>query len=555
MKYSLNRIMAFLICITLIFSFTACNKNPNSKEGSESIVSTVNSEINIPVENIESVPDDTQDPQNTENGKVTGEKVTAENLTVKKGLANGIDVSKWQGKIDWNKVKKSGIDFAIIRIGYRGENGKLYKDENADYNIQQAVKANVLVGVYFFSTAVTTMEAKAEADFTINAIKGYNISYPVVYDCEGYENSDSRMKNLNAAQRTDNAFSFMDTVKKAGYEAMFYGAKSELENGNWETQRIEDNYKIWIARYTNPSYPQTPTPDYSGKYDMWQYTNMGKVNGISGNTDMVVSYFTRKLQKPVDSSVKPQNATAPKEKEDSIYTAKNDTVTAKDTVNLRLGAGTNFDIAGTLKNGEKLTRTAIGSNGWSKLSYKGKTVYAITSYLTTDLSYSPPEKNEDILEGNVFTAVKDSVTAKNEVNLREVPSTDGKIVGTLKRGTYLQRVATGHRGWSRLIYNGKTVYAVTSYLTTEKLSAVENEENNSSNNNSKDQEYQNVSQQVTAKSETNLRNLPTTNGSQVIYTLKNGEYIERVGIGTNGWSKLIYNGQTVYAITSYLIEK
>ncbi|MBR4072311.1 MAG: hypothetical protein IKK24_00070 [Clostridia bacterium] len=553
MRINLKKLIAVLLLVSIFLNFCACKDSENQSSEDENSTPVTDIVSNISSEQVSSSPDDTQDPENTENGALTGEKVEAEQLAHKEGLANGIDVSKWQGKIDWGKVKKSGIDFAIVRIGYRGENGKLFKDENADYNIQQAIKAGVLVGVYFFSTAITASEAIAEANFTVSAIKGYSISYPVVYDCEGYENADSRMKNLIAKQRTDNALAFLSTVTNAGYEAMFYGAKSELENGNWETARIEAGYKIWLARYTNPPYPQKKSPDYSGKYDMWQYTNRGTVNGISGNTDMIVSYFTRKLKKPLDSSVKPQNATAPKDKEDLIYTDAGDTVTAKDVVNLRYGAGTNFDIAGTLKNGEKLTRTGIGSNGWSRLSYKGKTVYAITSYLTTDLAYTPPKENEDVLEGNVFTAVKDKVTAKNEVNLRSLPTTNGEIVGSLKRGTYLERTATSHRGWSRLIYNGKTVYAVTNCLTTDKLSPVESETDSSKTDN--EPTYDTVSQQVTAKQETNLRNAPTTDGSQIIYTLKNGEYVERIGIGSNGWSKLMYNGQIVYAITSYLEEK
>jgi len=137
-----------------------------------------------------------EDPQPVVKEENSGTKVEATQLDKKSGKANGIDVSKWQGKIDWKRVKASGIEFAIIRIGYRAENGKIYKDECADYNIQQAVKNNILVGVYFFSTAVNKKEAKAEAEWTANTIKSYPVSYPVVYDCEGYENTDSSIHSL-----------------------------------------------------------------------------------------------------------------------------------------------------------------------------------------------------------------------------------------------------------------------------------------------------------------------------------------------------------------------
>ncbi len=111
------------------------------------------------------------DPENTDYLGEDGISVSATNLTSISGRSNGIDVSKWQGKIDWSKVKNE-VDFAFIRIGYRGENGVIYKDDNADYNIQQAQKAGVLVGVYFFSTAVSETEAIEEAKWTLKAIGG-----------------------------------------------------------------------------------------------------------------------------------------------------------------------------------------------------------------------------------------------------------------------------------------------------------------------------------------------------------------------------------------------
>ena len=147
-----------------------------------------------------------------------------------------------------------------------------------------------------------------------------------------------------------------------------------------------------------------------------------------------------------------------------IYTDVDENVTAKDEVNLRAGAGSNFDVVALLKNGTVVKRTGIGKNGWSRITYEGKTVYAITSYLTTDLNIKP-EPKPDIVDGNTFTAQNDSVTAKQEVNLRLSPTTSGEIAGVLKNGTVLQRTAISNKGWSRLEYNGKIVYAVSSYLT------------------------------------------------------------------------------------------
>ncbi len=459
----------------------------------------------------------------------------------------GIDVSKWQGKIDWKKVKSAGIDFAIIRIGYRGENGKILKDDNADYNIQQADKAGLLVGVYFFSTATNTAEALEEAKWTASMIEGYPISYPVVYDCEGFEASDSRMYNLTAAQRTQNAVTFLKHIKSLGYEAMFYGAKTDFQ-GKWDMATLENDYKIWVAYYPSVTYPEIKNPDYSGKYDMWQYTNKGKVSGVKGNTDMIVSYFVSSKAAPkVNKTV--ETAKTPVEK-DEVYTAVNDTVTAKNEVNLREGAGTNHNIVGTLKNGQTLSRTATGINGWSKLIYNGKTVYAITSYLTTDLT-TKPQVSEQVTD-SMYSTVNEQVTAKSETNLRTAATTNGsQVVYTLKNGETVTRTGIGSNGWSRLLYNGQTVYAVSSYLTTDlSFNPTASEQTPSQNN---EMQFTDTNEQVTAKSETNLRTKPTTEGdSQVVYTLKNGEYVTRTGTSTSGWSRLLYNGQTVYAVSSYL---
>ena len=409
-----------------------------------------------------------QDPENVETEEEDGTNVDAQDLLEERGRSNGIDVSKWQGKIDWQKVKNSGIEFAFIRIGYRGENGIVYKDDNADYNIQQAHKAGVLVGVYFFSTAVSDAEAKEEAEWTLQAIEGYPISYPVVYDCEGYKNSMSRMFELSATERTTHAITFLETVKEAGYDAMFYGACSEIEDdAYWDIQKIEKKYKIWVAQYSAVTYPQKEESDYQGKASAWQYTNKGRVDGISGNVDMVVCYFTKKEATAKNTSVTPPVAKAPLTDEEKLYTVVNEQVTAKELTNLRAAATTKSDIVVALKNGEVVTRIGVGKNGWSKLQYNGQTVYAITSYLTTELSaketIQTPTDQKDIVAGHEFTLKSDKVTAKEYVNLRVLPTTDSESVGQLKSGEFLERTAVSNKGWSRLIYNGQQVYAVTSY--------------------------------------------------------------------------------------------
>lgn len=487
------------------------------------------------------VGDATVDPENideTEEGKT----LDANKLNVNQGKSNGIDVSKWQGKINWNQVKNNEIDFAFIRIGYRGENGVIYKDDNADYNIQQASKAGILVGVYFYSTAQNEKEAIEEAKWTLQCIERYSISYPVVYDCEGYKHSSSRTYKLSTKERTDNAVAFLDTISKAGYEPMFYSSLNDISS-HWDISQIKGKYKIWIAQYSSTIYPEKQKPDYDGECHAWQYTNKGKVSGIEGNVDMVVCYFENKKSNPKNADAALPKATTPLTEEEKMYTSVNEKVTAKDEANLRTLATTKSNILANQKNGETVTRIGVGTNGWSKLRYKDKTVYAITSYLTKDLSV---KEKEDIVSGQKFESKSDKVTAKDEVNLRSLPVTTGEIVGKLTSGTFLERTAIGQNGWSRLTYNGKTVYAITSYLSDK---VIEKEQPTTP---APSDGYTAVDEKVTAKTETNLRDKPSVDGSQVIYTLKNGEYVKRTGINNNGWSKLEYNGQTVYAISSYL---
>ncbi len=246
---------------------------------------------------------------------------------------------------------------------------------------------------------------------------------------------------------------------------------------------------------------------------------------------------------PSDVSSEPITSSKPA---DTMYQEANDSVTAKEEVNLRTGAGTKYDIVATLKSGTFLTRTGIGKNGWSRLDYNGQTVYAVTSYLSNTVIEKP---KEDIINGMKFTPQSDRITAKDEVNLRAEPSSKSASVGLLKAGEFLDRTAVSDKGWSRLTYNGQSVYAVTN-LITNKIS--ENNQGQQGPVTEHGMEFSQASGNVTAKQEVNLRDKPTSENSNIVYTLKNGEYVQRVGQSKEGWSRLIYNGQVVYAISSLL---
>lgn len=196
----------------------------------------------------------------------------------------GIDVSKYQGNIDWDKVYSSGISYAMLRIGYRGyENGKIIIDEKFSQNIKQATAAKVKVGVYFFSQAINTEEAIEEANFVLENIDGYNLSFPIVFDLEEISSSDHRTVNLTKQERTEIATAFCEKIKNAGYTPMIYGNSSWLTNYYDLTEIIK--YDIWLAQYSNK-------PTFPYDFQMWQYTNAGYVEGINHIVDINLCFTT-----------------------------------------------------------------------------------------------------------------------------------------------------------------------------------------------------------------------------------------------------------------------
>ena len=192
----------------------------------------------------------------------------------------GIDVSKYQGNIDWGAVAASGINFAIIRVGYRGSSsGALIQDPNFKKNISGATKAGIKVGLYFFTQAVNEAEAVEEASMAMSLASGYKVTYPIFIDTESASNG--RANGLSKSARTAVVKAFCQTVRNGGYKAGVYASKS------WYANQLNasalNGYCIWVAQYNSSC-------TYSGKYDMWQYSSKGSVSGIKGNVDMNISY-------------------------------------------------------------------------------------------------------------------------------------------------------------------------------------------------------------------------------------------------------------------------
>lgn len=199
--------------------------------------------------------------------------------------ALGIDVSVYQGEIDWQQVAAAGIDFAIIRVGYRGygSEGKMMPDKYYTQNIQGALNAGLDVGVYYFSQAITVEEARQEAAYVIEQVKDYPLTYPVVFDWERQNYAGSRTQtvpSVNTMCQMANAF--CADITAAGYQAMVYFNPSEGYKQYDLSQLM--NYPFWLAQYNN-------LPTFYYDFDMWQYTSSGRVPGISGNVDMNLRFF------------------------------------------------------------------------------------------------------------------------------------------------------------------------------------------------------------------------------------------------------------------------
>ena len=195
------------------------------------------------------------------------------------GNVMGIDISKHNGTVDWNAVKNAGVEFVILRCGYRGSaSGVLVEDEKFRTNIKGATAAGLKVGIYFFSQAVNEMEAVEEASLTLSLIKGHKISYPVYIDVEA---ANGRADGLSAAERTKVVRAFCETVRDSGYTAGVYS------NKNWFAEKMDTgafgNYRIWLAQYTE-------SPTYTGRYEMWQYSSRGTIPGIKGDVDLNICY-------------------------------------------------------------------------------------------------------------------------------------------------------------------------------------------------------------------------------------------------------------------------
>lgn len=258
------------------------NYTLKDSSGNEISKKTKVSIIERPVDTGEEPEEEPEENEEEEEEKNTFEK-HMENYKNENTMV-GIDVSKWQGEIDFEKIKEAGAEFVIMRMGVmKDKNSELVKDNTFDANYKNAKKAGLKVGIYIYSEANNVDTAISNAKFIIDNLNGDKLDFPVVFDWESWTYFNSMEMNLHMLNKMYDAFS--DTMKKAGYETMLYGSEYYLNNV-WMDLK---DYKIWVAKYSTTE----PKIESENEVLLWQNANTGKIDGIDGEVDLDI-YYTGK---------------------------------------------------------------------------------------------------------------------------------------------------------------------------------------------------------------------------------------------------------------------
>lgn len=215
----------------------------------------------------------------------------------RKASSYGIDVSKYQGSIDWQKVASQGVSFAMIRMGVRGYNsGSVVLDEKFTENMVGAIANGIDVGIYFYSQATTEAEAIEEANYAVAAVQGYAVTYPIVFYTESITTDVARTDNLDPSTLTTIANAFCQNVENYGYKSMIAGNKSQLAT-KLNLSDLSNRSFYLIDPVATDSKNETLTmSDYPYQYNMWQYSSLGKIDGINGDVNLDISFVDYKYR-------------------------------------------------------------------------------------------------------------------------------------------------------------------------------------------------------------------------------------------------------------------
>lgn len=328
----------------------------------------------------------------------------------------GIDVSKHQGRIDWDQVKNSGqVEFAIIRSSYGWENYPNQVDSEFVNNVRGCIAREIPFGIYHYSYATNVDEARQEADYCLRALEGYQPTYPVFFDVE-----DRIQTDLGQSMVTQMALAFCRKIEAAGHLAGVYTYKNFfLQNIDYDQVK---EYEIWIAQFANEN-------TFPYHYDMWQYSSNGTIPGINGRVDLDYSYKDYTSLTPDEPTPTP------------TPTPSNETKTTAN-VNFRTAAQTEARIIAVIPQGTTVKWLADDKWGWSKIEYRGTTGWVSNLYLSKqDLSSYPT-----------------GTCLGTDVNMRTGPGVFHRRITRLQPGNTFTIVCILPNRWMQVIFNGTTGY-------------------------------------------------------------------------------------------------
>ena len=421
-----------------------------------------------------------------------------------KPIEKGIDVSKWNGDIDWKSVKDAGADYVIIRAGF----GSSTVDEKFYQNIKGARDAGLKIGIYWFSYATSVEKAKAEAQKCIEVISEFkeNITYPVFFDYEYASRDYAEKQGVTVTKElaTEMANTFINTIKSAGYPTGLYTNK-DFGNKYFSEDIINSN-NLWVAQYANKN-------TYGRAYDMWQYTEKGKIAGVSGDVDLNYTCLI-----PEGVNINNDDITDGNENNDNV----NDDTTSGNENN----DNANDDTTGGNENNDNVNDDTTGENE--------------NNDNVNDDTTSGNENNDNVnddtnTENNPSTVIEKGVTTEN-LNLRVEASTSSKIITTIPKGKTIEIVEKLNSGWYKVNYNGKTGYVSSSYVSI---------------NGSTENKPSIVTEKGVTTANLNLR-VKASTSSKIITTIPKGKTIEIVEKLNSGWYKVNYNGKTGYVSSKYV---
>ncbi|MBN9648050.1 SH3 domain-containing protein [Terrisporobacter glycolicus] len=420
-------------------------------------------------------------------------------------IEKGIDVSKWNGNINWRSVKNSGVDYVIIRAGY----GTSTIDPKFKTYIEGAKSVGLKIGVYWFSYATTPNNAAMEAQACLNALSPYksSVTYPVFFD---FEYDSVRYANNNGVKVTRDlatrmATSFLNKVESKGYTSGIYTNKDF--SSTYFTSDLINSNNMWVAQYSS-------TNTFGKPYSMWQYSEKGSVPGISGYVDM--NYTCLKTFGGSSGSEEPSTPSG----NQGVTTAN---------VNFRKSASTSSSIIETIPKNTTVEVVDKSTSGWYKVKYKGNTGYVSKDYVKLNGSGSddntPPSSSEK------------GVTSAN-VNFRKGASTSSSIIETIPKNTTVEVVDKSTSGWYKVKYKGNTGYVSKDYM---KLNGSGSDDNTPPSSSEKGVTTGNL----------NFRKGASTSSS-IIETIPKNTTIEVIDKSTSGWYKVKYKGNTGYVSKDYV---